>query len=263
LVELEVGGVSQTGDVYELNPAAGGTGPLLEYQGAEVTAGQFGPGWAPVGAVKTDTGYQVAWSLLGQDTYVVWNTDSNGNYTSSATTQVTGQNFTLEDLNPTFGVDLNGTSLSQVLYTQPTSGTTLDLSAQTQTATINLGANNAFSSNTGGLSNSNPTISGPPSSPFKITLGGDADIVEYTLTPAGGIEEVTGFNTSIDELNINMRGAPSNFTALKFNDVTVGGVTGASIYSAADPSHGVVLFGETAAALKNLTTFLGGHALIT
>ena len=128
LAELEVG-VSQTGDVYELNPAAGGTGPLLELKGSAVTAGEFGAGWAPVGAVQTATGYEVAWSLLGQDQYTVWNTDSNGDYTSTATGLVTGQNFTLEDLNPTFGENLNGApSLSQLLYTQPTSGTTLDLS---------------------------------------------------------------------------------------------------------------------------------------
>jgi Tryptophan-rich Synechocystis species C-terminal domain len=258
LAELEVGGVSHTGDVYELNPAAGGTGPLLEFQGAAVTAGEFGA-VAPVGAVQTATGYQVAWSLLGQDEYVVWNTDLNGDYVSSATGTVTGQNFTLEDLNPTFGVNLNGApSLSQLLFTQPTTGTTLDLSAQTQTATVNLGANNAFSSSIGGLGNANPTVSGPPSSPFKITLGSQADIVEYTLAPASGIEEITGFN-STDELNILLRGAPS--TALHFNDTTVGGVAGVSIYSSADPSHGLVLFGETAANLH--TNPVGGHALIT
>ena len=34
----------QVGNLFELNPASGGTGPLLEYQGNLVTAGQFGAG---------------------------------------------------------------------------------------------------------------------------------------------------------------------------------------------------------------------------
>jgi hypothetical protein len=261
--ELEVGNVSNIGDVYELNPAAGGTGPLLEFQGSVVTAGEFGPGWTPVGAVETfapgtttATGYQVAWSLLGQDTYVVWNTDLNGNHTSSATAQATGPNFTLEDLNPTFGVNLNGApSLSQLLYTAPTKGNTLDISAQTQTATVDLGGNGASSNSPGGLGGSTATVHG---SPLKITLGSLADIVEYTLSPGSGIQEITGFNSG-DELNILLRGAPS--TALQMHQFTVGSVNDVSIYNSADPSHGVVLLNETTANLH--TNFLGGHALIT
>ena len=56
-----------------------------------------------------------------------------------------------------------------------------------------------------------------------------------------------------------MRGAAG--AALNFNDTTVSGVAAVSIYSSADPSHGVVLFGETMANLH--TNPVGGHALIT
>ena len=45
-------------------------------------AGQFG-GWAPIGAEKTATGYEVAWKMAGADQYTVWNTDNNGNYISN------------------------------------------------------------------------------------------------------------------------------------------------------------------------------------
>ena len=62
--------------------AAAGAGPALQYQGRAVTPGEFGA-VAPVGAVQTVTGYEVAWKVTGADEYVVWNTGSNGNYTST------------------------------------------------------------------------------------------------------------------------------------------------------------------------------------
>ena len=149
LAELEVGGVSQTGDVYEL----GSGGPLLEEGGVVITAGNLG-GWQPIGAEQTPTGYEVVWSLfnngVSQDTYTVWNTDSGGNYTSSAVGLVSGQNFNLEDLNVAFGENLNGaSSLSTLLATTTASQANAD--AQTGNTTINLGNNGAFASNTGGL----------------------------------------------------------------------------------------------------------------
>ena len=53
-------------------------GTVLKLNGSLVTAGQFPAGWTPVGAEKTASGYEVAWSVPGQNEYVVWNTDSNG-----------------------------------------------------------------------------------------------------------------------------------------------------------------------------------------
>ena len=38
--------------------------------------GQFG-GWTPIGAVKTATGYDVAWKMTGADQYTVWTTDNS------------------------------------------------------------------------------------------------------------------------------------------------------------------------------------------
>jgi hypothetical protein len=66
---------------FALDPASGGSGPFLMYQGSAVTAGEFGS-WAPIGAVKTASGYEVAWKESGADAYTIWNTDGNGNYLS-------------------------------------------------------------------------------------------------------------------------------------------------------------------------------------
>ena len=39
--------------------------------------------WAPIGAEKTASGYEVAWKGAGADQYTVWTTDNNGNYISN------------------------------------------------------------------------------------------------------------------------------------------------------------------------------------
>ena len=85
-----------------------GTGPTLKYAGQDFVAGQFG-GWAPIGAVQTANRYDVAWKVTGADQYVVWSTDSNGNYTASITGYaVSGTDHSLEALETTFHQDLNG-----------------------------------------------------------------------------------------------------------------------------------------------------------
>ncbi len=97
----------QSGNVYHLNPVAGGTGPTLKYLGADITVGQWG-GWAPIGAEVTASGYQVAWKLAGADQYTVWNTDANGNDTVNVTGTVSGGSTALESLETSFHQDLNG-----------------------------------------------------------------------------------------------------------------------------------------------------------
>src|SRR5208283_57166 len=63
---------------------------------------QFGASITPVGAEKTATGYEVAWSL-GANEYIVWNTDANGDFTSAATGVVSGTSQTLEAVEANFG----------------------------------------------------------------------------------------------------------------------------------------------------------------
>ena len=252
----------QAGNLFELNPATGGgTGPLLKYQGYAVTAGQFGSGVAPIGAVQTASGYEVAWSLGGNQ-FLVWNTDSSGNYTGYAMGVVSGQSFALEDLEPAFGKDLNGDGrLSAVLVTATGTGNALDLSAQTQATTINLGGNTA--SATAGLNAPALAFIGTPDA---ITLGSAADTIEYKLAPVSGIETIANFALGTDELNIDLLGAAAG--VLKAYDTTVGGQHAIAIASSADLAHGVVLLNvassQTAAdLLANHTTFSGGHALIS
>jgi hypothetical protein len=192
---------------------------------------------------------------------VVWNTDSNGDYTSAATGVVSGQSFALEDLNPLFGENLNGApSLSAVLVTTDPGGS-VNLSAQTQNTTINLGANPA--SAIGGLNASSLSFNGAP---YAVTLGSDPDIIEYGLAPSSGIETIANFVLGQDELNIDLQGAANS--ALQFYNTTVDGLHAISIASGADPAHGLVLLNmpadDTAAVLEaSHTIFKGGHALIS
>jgi hypothetical protein len=97
----------QAGSNYFMNPVAGGSGPELEFSGTPVTAGEFG-GWNPIGAEATSTGYEVAWKNGTADQYTVWNTDSSGNYVSSAIGAVSGSSASLQSLEPSFHQDLNG-----------------------------------------------------------------------------------------------------------------------------------------------------------
>jgi T5SS/PEP-CTERM-associated repeat protein len=249
-------GITPIGDLFELTPG-GGTGPLLEDQGRVVTSGGA---WAPVGAEKTASGYEVAWRLLGSDQYTVWNTDLNGDYTSSATGVVSGQSFALEDLEPAFGEDLNGDGrLSAVLVTTTGPGDTLNLSGQTQATTINLAAN-AASANAG----LNAPSIGFTGTPDAITLGSDPDIVEYALSPSSGIETISNFVLGQDELNIDLQGAANS--TLEIYNTMVGGQHAIAIASSTDPTHGLVLLNmpSTAAALSaSHVTFAGGHALLS
>jgi Tryptophan-rich Synechocystis species C-terminal domain/Subtilase family len=87
----------------------GGMGPELKYGGAAVTVGEFGI-IAPVGAVQTSSGFDIAWQIPGTNQFTFWATDSNGNYTSNITGLVPGNSFAVESLETTFGQDLNGDS---------------------------------------------------------------------------------------------------------------------------------------------------------
>ena len=101
------GELDQVGNLFELNPA--GRGPLLALNGSLVTSTQFPAHWTPVGAMQTAKGYEVAFSApVAQKQYVVWNTDGNGDHTSAATGVLSGTSYALEELEVTFGEDLNG-----------------------------------------------------------------------------------------------------------------------------------------------------------
>ena len=94
------------GQNYYLLNSSTGSGPSLKYGGADVVASQWSP-WAPIGAVQTASGYDVAWRA-GNGQYSVWATDSNGGYVSNLIAVAPATSPVLEGLETTFGQDLNG-----------------------------------------------------------------------------------------------------------------------------------------------------------
>ena len=90
---------------YYLENASSGVGPELKIGGVPVVAGQFAP-YSPVGAAQTATGYEIAWQIPGTEQFSIWNTDSNGNFTSFSV--LSGTSPTLESLELSFNQDLNG-----------------------------------------------------------------------------------------------------------------------------------------------------------
>jgi serralysin len=107
----------QVGGNYFLNPVAGGTGPILKYQGAPVTPGEFGGTWTLISAEQTGSTYEVAWKLGSSDQYSVWTTDSNGNYTGNSYLPGPGSSPALEALETSFHQDLNGDGTIGVVAT--------------------------------------------------------------------------------------------------------------------------------------------------
>ena len=95
--------LTQYADEYFLTNSEG-NGPALSDQGSPIVAGQF-PGWVPIGAVATASGYLVAWENTESDLYSIWSTDSNGNVISYQ--WYIGTDPALESLETTSGLNLN------------------------------------------------------------------------------------------------------------------------------------------------------------
>src|SRR5437588_630667 len=87
-----------------------GSGPSLKYAHADVVAGEFGA-WAPIGALQTASGYEVAWKVTGADQYTVLKTDSSRNYITIFPYTTLFRSYALESLETTFHQDLNGDGL--------------------------------------------------------------------------------------------------------------------------------------------------------
>ena len=108
VIPIEAVGVTKlvkSGNNFVLDPMASLGGPLLKYNGANVTVGQFG-NYTPIAAEQTASGYEVAWKNGALDDYIVWNTDNNGNLLSSIG-PLTGSSVALQSLEPSFQQDLN------------------------------------------------------------------------------------------------------------------------------------------------------------
>jgi Tryptophan-rich Synechocystis species C-terminal domain len=91
--------------VFEVNGAPGQSLDLLM---TPVSVGEIA-NWAPIGAAQLASGgFEVAWEDASAGQYTVWNTDANGDYVSAPIGIVSGSSLALENLEWSFGQDLNG-----------------------------------------------------------------------------------------------------------------------------------------------------------
>ena len=104
----------QDEDHYFLDAIGDDWVPPLSYAGVAVTAGQFDD-WTPIGAEQTESGFQVAWKMADQDLFIVWQTDSAGQWLSQSELMA-GGSAALQSLEFGFSQDLNGDGVTG-LYT--------------------------------------------------------------------------------------------------------------------------------------------------
>src|SRR5262245_59133753 len=85
----------EIGNNYFLNTVGvSNTGPQLRSEERRVGKEWSGP-WAPIDAIKTANGYDVAWKDWAKGALTVWSTDSAGNYTGNIVPVVPGNSMTL------------------------------------------------------------------------------------------------------------------------------------------------------------------------
>ncbi|WP_314955526.1 M10 family metallopeptidase C-terminal domain-containing protein [Bradyrhizobium cosmicum] len=168
--------VENGGSNFYMNPVAGGTGPELKYGGSPVAAGQFGV-WTPIGAEQTANGYQIAWKAPGASQFIIWHTDSSGNYQND-TGVVSGTSGTLEQAESSFHQDLNGNgTIGPVAVTAPA------IESFGTTSLVQSGANFYMNPVGGG--------SGP-----ELTYGGSPVVAGQfgVWTPVGAEQTASGFD---------------------------------------------------------------------
>ena len=193
-----------------------------------VTAGQFPAHWTPVGAKRHRPGTKSPCAPVpgqsGQNQYVVWNTDSNGDYTSAATGILSGTSPALEAIEANFGETFPGAGPPA--------------SPGTPASTTATGTNAATTLEVGSSVSNNQTVdfadlpSGGPSavdlidpngflgkienfaSPDTVNLSGDWVFLRFSGNPAATLGTLTLQNvTSHADLSLKFVGdyAPSNF----------------------------------------------------
>jgi hypothetical protein len=151
--------------------------------------------------------------------------------------------------------------LSGLTISGTASADTLNLTGSKVTATINLDGDTAHAS--AGLTAPTMKFIGTPDA---ITLGAGASTIDYTLAPSGGIETILNFQLGLDHLDLNLNGGANS--VLQAANTTYDGQKAISLYSSADPTHGVVLADvsgglKAATLLASHATFSGGVAVIT
>ena len=223
---------------------------MLKQGGVAVTAGQF-PGWAPIAAEQTATGYEVAWKVAATNGYTVWTTDSGGNFISS-TAIMSATSNALESFESSFHQDLNGDG---VIGLAVAANTTLELAApNSQNAT--------FESSTGTLKLDNPgTFTGQVVGfAGDGTLAGSDHIDLTNLAFSSAVQADSTYNASTDTLSI------SNGTTVDLLSF-VGNYVQANFQFASDGNGGTVVFdppvtsNQAATAAAGTTIFAGNSTI--
>ena len=185
------GSTSLTEIANHYNLDGSGSDPTLKYKGRSVTAGEFGK-WTPIGAVKTATGYDVAWKNTGSGQYTVWSTDSNGNYKGFLTgSAVSGTSSALESLEPVFRQDLNrdgviGLTTRKVVHTAVVNHTTQKVIQKDGSTSLTEVGNRYYDLD--GSNGSGPTLKYKGRS---VTAG------EFgAWTPIGAIQTASGYDVA-------------------------------------------------------------------
>ena len=174
----------QLADQYALENSSG-AGPHLMLNGAPVTAGEI-PGWAPIGAVATSTGYQVAWKETGASQFVIWNVAANGNYISNGGA-LSGTSVALEQAETTFGQDLNGDGVTG-LYAAPNTMLQIGQGA----VTIGSGAT--------------AEITAADAAPVTFIASTGTLLLDHPATFTGQISGFTGDGTLLGSDHIDLKG---------------------------------------------------------
>ena len=186
-----------------------GSDPALRYKGANVTAGEFG-GWTPIGAVKTASGYDIAWKNTSTGQYTVWSTDSNGNYTRSLTGAVAGTSYALESLEPVFKQDLNHDGVI---------GPTTKVIQKDGSTSLTEVANQFYLDNTSG---SDPALKYKGANVTAGEFGG--------WTPIGAVKTASGYdiawkNSSTGQYTVWTTNSNGNYTRSLTGTVAVAGTS--------------------------------------
>jgi hypothetical protein len=209
----------QVGNNYYFDSISTGTGPELKLYGAAVVAGQFGT-LAPIGAEQTSSGYDVAWKVPGADQYIVWSTDSSGNYLSPITgpNAVSGSSTILESLEPVFHQDLNGDGIIGVVTTVA-AGATVEVAGASSGAVQFLGTTGslvldqsaAFSGQINNLTG-NGNLSGSDQLDLKdiVFAAGVSD--SYTGSSSGGVLTVSDAQNHVGHIALTGNYIGSTFS---------------------------------------------------
>jgi cytochrome c2 len=185
---------------------AGGYPIILSSGGSPITAAQLS-GWAPIAAQQTATGYEVA--LKAGNQYQVWNTDTSGNYLSTALGPVSGTSASLFAAETSFNDDLNGDGTigvppPKVIESTPSMSLVTDWTYY------------YFEPNGG--------------TPVKLSYGGSPFTVgEYgAWTPIAAQQTATGYEVALEDVGANLYGVWNTDASGNFVSGPVSNVSGTS-----------------------------------